>query len=396
MDSRLRNNYFIVVKTLCVLALALGGTMDHLNDTSKAGLTFLASALFLFFAIMPEIDNKVQKRKIIWSLGEGAAAVFALFLFPFIGVCFLTVTYLDLVSELDAVFYSGVFCLLLLKLFFEINIGTCILVMMFLILLYYQQNKIVSWYEKVSKDNIVQESKLKSDIEHTKIEHKDELNKSRLMHENELLEEKGRISQALHDKLGHSINGSIFKLEAAKVLINKEPEKSETILQEVIDNLRGSMDEIRVIIRNERPDKKRMALKSLQALLNECEEEYNIKTSLEIKQDDRSIPENIWEIILDNAFEAVTNALKYSNCTEISISINVLGEVVRATIKDNGKGAMGGIEEGMGIQGMKDRVRKVKGYIDIESMGGFTINMILPITKENKEADNGTDQSSDS
>ena len=370
--------------------------MDHLNDTSKAGLTFLASALFLFFAIMPEIDNKVQKRKIIWSLGEGAAAVFALFLFPFIGVCFLTVTYLDLVSELDAVFYSGVFCLLLLKLFFEINIGTCILVMMFLILLYYQQNKIVSWYEKVSKDNIVQESKLKSDIEHTKIEHKDELNKSRLMHENELLEEKGRISQALHDKLGHSINGSIVKLEAAKVLINKDPGKSETILQEVIDNLRGSMDEIRVIIRNERPDKKRMALKSLQALLNECEEEYNIKTSLEIKQDDRSIPENIWEIILDNAFEAVTNALKYSSCTEISISINVLGEVVRATIKDNGKGAMGGIEEGMGIQGMKARVRKVKGYIDIESMNGFTINMILPITKENKEEDNGTDQSSDS
>ena len=99
----------------------------------------------------------------------------------------------------------------------------------------------------------------------------------------------------------------------------------------------------------------------------------------------RTIPENIWEIILDNTFEAVTNALKYSGCDEIRISINVLGEVVRATISDNGKGA-DSIEEGMGIQGMKARVRKVKGYLDIESLGGFTINMVLPLEQKNKES----------
>ena len=63
------------------------------------------------------------------------------------------------------------------------------------------------------------------------------------------------------------------------------------------------MDEIRVIIRNERPDKKRMALKSLQALCSECEEQYNIKTTLDVKADDKTIPENIWDVILDNSFE---------------------------------------------------------------------------------------------
>ena len=98
---------------------------------------------------------------------------------------------------------------------------------------------------------------------------------------------------------------------------------------------------------------------------------------------------------LDNAFEAVTNALKYSGCDEISIDINILEEVVRATINDNGKGAYN-IEEGMGIQGMKSRVRKVKGYIDIDSVGGFTINMILPITKVVQEEEDGSDKSSDS
>lgn len=151
------------------------------------------------------------------------------------------------------------------------------------------------------------------------------------------------------------------------------------------------MDEIRVIIRNERPDRKRIALKSMQALLEECEEKYDIKTTLQVSEDNDKIPESIWEIILDNTFEAVTNALKYSSCSEIAITITLLGEVVRVTIKDNGRGAPSGFEDGMGIQGMKNRVRKVRGYLDIESENGFAINMILPVRMAQKEETDGAD-----
>jgi signal transduction histidine kinase len=34
----------------------------------------------------------------------------------------------------------------------------------------------------------------------------------------------------------------------------------------------------------------------------------------------------------------------------------------------------------MGIQGMKNRVRNVNGYIDISSKEGFQINMIIPLS----------------
>ena len=393
MESRIRNNYFVFIKALGIIALAFEGAFRFLDDPSAGGVTLLISAAFLLFAVMP-VTDAVKRSGKIWLIGEGIASVAALFLCPSVGLYFAAITYLDLAGSLPAPAYLGVLFILLPAWKSGLQVRYYFVVAILLILIYYQHNKVVGWYEKTARDNLMEESRLKSDIEHSKVKHKDELNKSRLQHENELLEEKGRISQALHDKLGYSINGSLYKLEAAKVLIDKEPERSGAILQEVIDNLRGSMDEIRVIIRNERPDKKRMALKSLYALLAECEDGYGIKTSLNISGD-RDIPENIWEIILDNSFEAVTNALKYSGCDEISIDINILEEVVRATIKDNGKGAYN-IEEGMGIQGMKARVRKVKGYIDIDSVGGFTINMILPITKGIQEEDNGSDQSSDS
>ncbi|MCQ2529335.1 MAG: histidine kinase [Saccharofermentans sp.] len=378
MESHLRSFYFVLVKFVGILGLICWGIMQTLDSTVMAGSQFLLGALFLLCSVMTDIDGKHRK---LWIIGEGIPAVIAVFLFPVIGIYFVVITFLDAVSGFAISYYLACYLLLVIAISKQLNVGMCFLIITFLFLLYLQNYKIIGWYKKIVGENIATESQLKSDMEHSNVAHRNEMRESRLRHDNELLEEKARISQALHDKLGHSINGSLYQLEAVKVLMSKKPEESEKILQEVIDNLRGSMDEIRVIIRNERPDKKRMALKSLQALCAECEEQYNIKANLEVQADDKEIPENIWDIILDNAFEAVTNALKYSGCTEISISITALGEVVRCVIKDNGKGAEN-YEESMGIQGMKQRVRNVKGYLDIESMGGFTINMILPIKKQ--------------
>lgn len=378
MESHLRSFYFVLVKFVGILGLICWGIMQTLDSTFMAGSQFLLGALFLLCSVMTDIDSKHRK---LWIIGEGIPAVIAVFLFPVIGIYFAVITFLDAVSGFAITYYLACYLLLVFAYTRQLNVGMCFLIITFLFLLYLQNYKIIGWYKKIVGENIATESQLKSDMEHSNVAHRNEMRESRLRHDNELLEEKARISQALHDKLGHSINGSLYQLEAAKVLMSKKPEESEKILQEVIDNLRGSMDEIRVIIRNERPDKKRMALKSLQALCAECEEQYNIKANLEVQADDKEIPENIWDVILDNSFEAVTNALKYSGCTEISISINALGEVVRCVIKDNGKGAEN-YEESMGIQGMKQRVRNVKGYLDIESMGGFTINMILPIKKQ--------------
>ena len=386
MERHLRSFYFVIVKFVGILSLVIWGITQSPESTAVAGGEFLLGALFLLSSVMTDIDTK---RRLIWNVGAGILAAIAVFLFPVIGIYFAGIVFLDIVSGMAVTFYLGSYLIVIAAYWWKLNVGLCFLITSFLFLLYLQNYKIIGWYKKIVGENIETESQLKSDMEHSNVAHKNEMRESRLRYDNELLEEKSRISQALHDKLGHSINGSLYKLEAVKVLMNKKPEESEKILQEVIDNLRGSMDEIRVIIRNERPDKKRMALKSLQALCSECEEQYNIKTTLDVKADDKTIPENIWDVILDNSFEAVTNALKYSGCSEISISIMALGEVVRCVIKDNGKGAEN-VVDGMGIQGMKQRVRNVKGYFDIETLGGFTINMILPI-KGNEGKQNGTD-----
>ncbi len=191
------------------------------------------------------------------------------------GLILLPFIVLDTVICLHLPFTVGLLALLGVFLkpdHFFLYMGYCFFVLIF----YYQNFMIVEKYRRYLKAFEQEEHKLKDSIEIKDTVYKEELEKSSLAFENKMLEEKARLSQALHDKLGHSINGSIYQLEACKVLLKKEPDESARMMQGVIDNLRSSMDEIRSILRREKPDKKRMAHLQLLQLCADCKEKYGI------------------------------------------------------------------------------------------------------------------------
>ena len=226
------------------------------------------------------------------------------------------------------------------------------------------------------KETIIEQD-LKKNIYLKDAESKAEIRKNMLLAENKLLEGRSKLAQTLHDKLGHNINGSIYQLEAVKVIMEKDPEKSKVMLQGVIDQMRGGMDEIRAILRKERPEKKEQSMLQLYKLCEDCNEK-GVAMELSTSGDISLISENYWEIILDNAFEAVTNAMKYSKCTRINVSIVVMNKMLRCSITDNGIGC-GNLVDGMGISGMRSRVRAVGGTISFETESGFAVNMLLPM-----------------
>ncbi len=252
---------------------------------------------------------------------------------------------------------------------------------LFVIILYIQHHVIIKEYRSYLVDFEKQESQLKRSLNHKDVFLKNKLEQNRLHFENRILAEKARLSQSLHDKLGHSINGSIYQLEACKVLVEREPVKTQHRMDQVILSLRESMDEIRSILREETPDKKQMALLQLTDLCESCRQKYGIHAEViledSITYDPAQIKASIWEVILDNTFEAVSNALKYAQCQNIRIRIMILNQFIRCHISDDGVGC-GEIVEGMGLQGMKQRTRELGGTLSVKSVNGFEINMILP------------------
>lgn len=83
------------------------------------------------------------------------------------------------------------------------------------------------------------------------------------------LEERNKIAQEIHDRVGHTIAGSLMQLEAAKLLLKKDADKTESILQKTIINLREGMENIRAALRNIKPTSEQMGINRLKLLLDE-------------------------------------------------------------------------------------------------------------------------------
>ncbi|TCC53606.1 hypothetical protein E0H75_07940 [Kribbella capetownensis] len=65
--------------------------------------------------------------------------------------------------------------------------------------------------------------------------------------------------------------------------------------------------------------------------------------------------------------EAIANALKHARATRISIEVGVVGQVLRAVVRDDG---VGGAVEGFGLMSLRDRVASVGGEITVDSPPG--------------------------
>ena len=347
-------------------------------NSSEAGASLGVLLLNMFF-----ISALVAKELVkgIWKITAYVlCAVLCGLLIALGGKCFILLAFL-LIFEILGDLSAGYQWYLVVSLGSLIpspyGLDVQIMIVLLLTVCYIQHYFVVLNYKKQMMEDTIIEQDLKRDMYRKEAENKAETRKNMLMAENKLLEQRSRLSQTLHDKLGHNINGSIYQLEAIKVLMEKDPEKSKAMLQAVIDQMRSGMDEIRAILRKERPEKKDQSMLQLYKLCEECNEK-GVETKLETKGDVSLVPEKLWDIILDNAFEAVTNSMRYAKCTKIDIEIVLMNKMVRCSISDNGVGCSKLID-GMGISGMRDRVRAAGGNISFETEIGFKVNMLLPI-----------------
>lgn len=195
------------------------------------------------------------------------------------------------------------------------------------------------------------------------------------------LEERNKIAQEIHDRVGHAISGSLMQLEAARLLMDKDSEKAAVILQNVITILRDGMESIRATLRNIKPAAEQLGISRLKLLLDEFSVNHRIKTTLVHEGNLERISQLQWKVIYENVSEALTNALKYAKASAISVNIQVLNKFIKAEAKDNGVGTAI-VKKGLGIRGMEERSSSIGGNVIIDGSNGFSVITILPLEGE--------------
>ena len=194
------------------------------------------------------------------------------------------------------------------------------------------------------------------------------------------LEERNSVAQSIHDKVGHTIAGSLIQLEAAAMIIDSDHEKARLILDSIINHLKDGMESIRSTLRNIKPATEQLGINRLKVMLDEFSVNNPIKADLSYKGKLDVITNTYWKVIMDNVKEAMTNALKYSSASSLSVNIEVLNRLVKIEVRDNGAGALS-FKKGLGIIGMEERTEAVGGKLIIDGSSGFSIITLLPVSE---------------
>lgn len=205
------------------------------------------------------------------------------------------------------------------------------------------------------------------------------------------IEERNDIAQKIHDKVGHTLAGSIIQLEAAGLILDKDREKARDIVTNVTTNLKEGMESIRKTLRTIKPASEQLGVNRLKLILEEFTKDTNIRTFFSYTGSLDVISHLQWKIIIDNMKESLTNALKYSDASRIDVKLEVMNRLVKAEVIDNGKGAFS-IKKGMGLLGMEERTENAGGNLIIDGSGGFSVITLLPVEQPDIEGKNGADK----
>ncbi|RAV19435.1 sensor histidine kinase [Paenibacillus contaminans] len=191
------------------------------------------------------------------------------------------------------------------------------------------------------------------------------------------LEERNRLSQNIHDNIGHAMTGALIQMEAAKRLIRTDPGKSASLLDNAIHISKEGIESIRSDLKRMKPATEQLGINRMKLFIDEFSAKHAVKTILTHEGNIDSITPIQWKIIMENGREALTNMLKYSGAASVSIRIQVLNTLIKFEVSDNGKGTQKLIK-GLGIIGMEERAASVNGKVVVDGSHGFSVTTLLP------------------
>lgn len=197
------------------------------------------------------------------------------------------------------------------------------------------------------------------------------------------LVERQRIIHEIHDHLGHDLTSSLIQIEAAKVINREQPEQAHQLLSQSADRLRKSINEVRNVLHDEQPKNETLNINKVKAELQRFSEAHQIIVDFQYSGSLDKISRFHWQVLAANLKEFLTNTLKYSEASTVTVRLHVYQKFLRFESKNNGKRALD-YRKGLGIVGMEERTAMLNGKLLIDGTNGFHVTTILPFDEEHE------------
>ena len=203
---------------------------------------------------------------------------------------------------------------------------------------------------------------------------------NRELQEITMLEERQRIAKDIHDTAGHSITTVIMQTEAAKLMIDSDPEDAKRKIAAANLQAKHALDELRESVHLLSGSQAQPTFKDQ---LMEIVHDSTDGTGVVIRADVEEITlcDAKRRFLVNSLKEGISNGLRHGNATAFYFECKEAGGRVEFLLSDNGAGLeLSALKEGFGLFGMHKRAESLGGQVwfDTEPGEGFEIHITLP------------------
>lgn len=204
--------------------------------------------------------------------------------------------------------------------------------------------------------------------------------------------ERKRIARDLHDDLGQVATAVVIDLQRARKSAGGPGRQLVERALESAEGLLASTHRLSAAVRSSVLDDLGLRV-ALSSLCDELEERAEVAVRADLRFEDSQIGDTIAESVYRLVQEALTNTARHAQASEVSVEVEVRGDVLELCVRDDGVGFdPSEVDEGhFGLLGMRERVELLRGSLRVESTpeGGTTLRVQLPVERENTANEGG-------
>ena len=206
-------------------------------------------------------------------------------------------------------------------------------------------------------------------------------------------QERNRIAHELHDTIAQSLAAMIPEFDILSQRLAMLDADALHEVSEMRARIRQMLHDLRRSLLRARPSELENSSLSdaMTRVLDSVEVDYGIRASLELVGAVDSLPAEVEMTVFRIFQEAVANARKHADPSELSVRLR-LGEGLVLSIDDDGAGFVAsGRTEGFGLRGMRERAEEIGGRLIVSStaLRGTSVNMTVPSLGNARQARRG-------
>ncbi|HEV7714688.1 MAG TPA: PAS domain S-box protein, partial [Steroidobacteraceae bacterium] len=198
--------------------------------------------------------------------------------------------------------------------------------------------------------------------------------------------EQQRIGSDLHDGLGQELTGIALMLRGVVAQLNREKSGARLDVEDIIGLVNNAIENTRTLARGLSPVSAERGglIAALRSLAGHASERFGVqvefRTSVKASlQFNDTYATHLYRI----AQEALTNVVRHSAATEVSIGLDCVGDELQLRIEDNGRGFIAqpaDVVTGLGLKMMRYRAQMLGGDLVLETsvLGGASVRCSCP------------------